>query len=383
MRVHNKSYFTQLFDFDSMRFVNPLVDGVRINELTQNSLEAHIKNCLRMSQRPDAYLPVLSNIRPIPPRTVWEINGDTALQLDKNKFSTWHAKTILNIQEIARRLTKKVDGKIAVELSGGLDTAIIIGVLQSVGLDPTLVGARSNRYEFRTERYVQEKIALTATQVNFIDEEDSLPFANLKSTPTHAIPNKASLFYFLNEVTAKWASKNNYPFVINGIGFDSILIDEVSKPTNEYLFDKINLDDGWANDYVYMPHNVKYVNVASIFCVLKTLITLRSGEQEDTQKLWARNAFKKIIPNELSSYRYKASFGAVYAHGLEKAKSEIMEIFKLSSEVTGLKDLHPSKVATLFNGVLAFDHRAEFEFIARLSYANWIYQLNRSGLILN
>jgi len=355
--------------------------GFNRSDFDNASLEAHTKNCLRMSQRPDAYQPVLKNVVPVPPKSVWEISSLEARQIDRSTFSTKHPKYFGDLQKLAHRLANLVDGELAVELSGGLDTAIVIGLLRSIGFDPTLIGSISDRYEFRTERFIQEKIASLAKCVHFINEADSLPFTNLRSSPLHPIPNKASLFYYLNEVTAKWAVANSHRYVLNGIGFDAVLIDQISEPTNAYFFDPINLDDGWANDYVFASYGVQYVNVASIHSVLKTLITMRSGQSEDVKKLWAREVFKHLIPPELSNYQYKASFGAVYDQGLDEARQDIIEMSTLAYVLTGLNDLHPSEMTVLFNGVRSYDQKAEFAFLARLSYVNWIYQLHRANLI--
>lgn len=366
-----------------MDFIDPLTKGVLRSEFNSASLEKHSKNCMRMSQRPDTYLQVLKNIVPIPPRTIWNVNGNDFLQLDKSTFSTVHTKSIEDIKKIALKLVKLVDGKLAVELSGGLDTAIIIGMLQSIEVDLALVGAISDRYEFRTERLIQQKIALKAKNVHFLGEAEALPFCKLQLTPVHPIPNKASLFYYLNQVTAKWAAENSVKYVLNGIGFDAILIDEIGASTDSYFFDPINLDDGWANDYVFRGLDVQYVNVASLYSVLKTLIAMRVGQLEDPQKLWARKKFEDFIPYELSKFPYKASFGAVYDEGLQQARNDIMEMCEFVYDFTKIKELNPSLMSDLFNGVRSYDHEAEYQFFARLSYANWIFQLNRSNLIVD
>lgn len=182
-------------------------------------------------------------------------------------------------------------------------------------------------------------------------------------------------------MTAKWAAENSIKYVLNGIGFDSILIDEVGTSTDSYFFDPINLDDGWANDYVFRGLDVHYVNVASLYSVLKTLIAMRVGELEDPQKLWARKTFGNFIPYELSRFSYKASFGAVYDEGLQQARNDIMEMCEFVYDFTKIKELSPSLMSALFNGVRSYDHKAEFQFFARLSYTNWVFQLNRLNLI--
>ena len=108
---------------------------------------------------------------------------------------------------------------------------------------------------------------------------------------------------------------------------------------------------------------------------------MRAGHQEDPQKIWARDYFKDYLPSELSKYRYKASFGAVYDCGLEQAREDILEMCGIVNELTGLTEVHPSIMRNLINGFRAYDHDSEFQFLARLSYVSWIYQFHRENLI--
>lgn len=382
MRVSNTQYQTRIFSQSLDDFIDPLSSGIRLSDITHDSLRTHKLNCVRMSQRPDSYLPVILDYTPIPPRSSWELKDGKFHQLNKASYRTDQPVTTIKLQQIVSRLARIVNNQIASEVSGGLDTAIVIGMLRSIGIDPCLVGAISDRYEFRTERHIQQTIAKNAQNVHFINEGESLPFAHLLATPAHALPNKSSLFFYLNKVTALWAKAAGQPFVANGIGFDSILIDKIAPPAKTYTFDPRNLDDNWANDYVFRPLNVTYVNVASIHSVQKALVSMRSGLEEDTQKAWARETFRQFIPRELADYRYKASFAAVYDEGLEHAKDDILFICATAHKLTCLDELDPNKIKALIDGFREYDNKAEFEFLARLSFASWVYQLEKAGVLL-
>ena len=63
--------------------------------------------------------------------------------------------------------------KFGVQLSGGLDSSLIIGILRNVGIEPVLIGLSNDRYEFRTERIIQE-ILLDGLSNNQLISDDGL-----------------------------------------------------------------------------------------------------------------------------------------------------------------------------------------------------------------
>jgi hypothetical protein len=72
-------------------------------------------------------------------------------------------------------------------------------------------------------------------------------------------------------------------------------------------------------------------------------------------------------------YRYKASFGAVYAEGLKSNNDEILHICDIACRHSKLNRLSACYMKKLIKGVEEYDQKSEFEFLARLSFANWIY----------
>ena len=53
----------------------------------------------------------------------------------------------------------------------------------------------SNRYEFRTERMIQQKLAEQNSDVVLIDESTCLPCSRLRAVPAHQVPDLLSLDY--------------------------------------------------------------------------------------------------------------------------------------------------------------------------------------------
>ena len=64
------------------------------------------------------------------------------------------------------------------------------------GIEPFLIGYSCDRYEFRTERYIQSIFSNKVKESILINSKDILPFQNLKGCPPHQIPNPSSLYYF-------------------------------------------------------------------------------------------------------------------------------------------------------------------------------------------
>jgi len=375
MLIKNNSYFTKYFDIKNQIYVLPNKKEWVDIKFTETTLDNHKYNSRAMSQRPDNYRCIINDLLPIPARSSWKVTENGLIEVKQNLINTNIDYSIKDLMRNSKKLLDVLDGEIAIELSGGLDTAIIIGIVKTLGIKVKLIGAISERYEFRTERYVQELLSKEHEDVEFVSELDTLPFSNLTSTPFHAIPNKSSLFYYLNSVTANWAQSKNIKYILNGIGCDTILIDSIQNKSNNYIFDKTNLDDGWANDYIFLPQSSMYVNVAANYSIRKIILSMRAMETLDTKKIWARKVFTDFIPEELSKYQYKASFGATYAEGLKRNRNEIMLVCKKAFEHCKLERINPNEMRKLIMCVEDSDQKAEFEFLARLSFANWIHAM--------
>lgn len=381
MRITNNTLKAKYFCVKRNRFIDLSEKIINVEMLNRSSLEAHIKNCKFFSLNPYHYTPVIDGIYPIPSKTSWWYQEGNFTQTQNQFIDTTIDYDISDIKHATHRYINKIKGRLAVELSGGLDTSIVIGLLRDIKHDPYLIGAESSRFEFRTERFIQNKIAIEPSKTYLFPDTDGLPFANLTNAPTHFLPNKSSLFYYSNIPTLNAAKSFNVDIILNGIGLDSLLVDAVGPANKRYWFDISNIDDGWSNDYVFEPNGISYINVAAIPFVRKILIALRRDQSEDLQKLWARHYFNRLIPQELSKFSYKASFGAVYYEGLEASREEILFITSTIYSLTGLPEYTHDLMSRLIDKVLSFDYESEFLFFGLLSYAVWVHQLKRDNLI--
>ncbi|MCW3108649.1 MAG: hypothetical protein JWQ09_3155, partial [Segetibacter sp.] len=94
------------------------------------------------------------------------------------------------------------DKKIGVQLSGGLDSSLIIGLLKHFQIPFYLVGLTTQRYEFRTEIYVQQILSKWAIESILIDYEKHLPLSNLIEVPKHQYPHSLANDYSSNNAMA-------------------------------------------------------------------------------------------------------------------------------------------------------------------------------------
>lgn len=379
--IRNSLYTTQYYCVDQLRFIEPEIEKIKVSDLTAESLKRHNENCLYLSLNPYHYNPVVRKIYPIPPKTAWEYNCGQFKLIQRPYINTTKDYDLNKILQATKLSIKNCKDRIAVELSGGLDTSIIIGILRELDVEPYLIGAESTRFEFRTEKYIQHKLINDPQKTYLFDEKEGLPFADLMHAPVHFLPNKSSLFYQLNIPTLKKAKEFGVNFVLNGIGLDSILIDAVGAPEKNYWYDLSNIDDSWANDHIFYPSGIRYLNVGAVPFVRRMLISLRRGQKQDIQKLWARNYFRNQLPIELVNYSYKASFGGIYYKGLKVAEEEILALTSYAYSITKIPELNPNNMKKLVAQVLSFSNKSEFNLFSLLSYAVWIFQLEKANRI--
>lgn len=270
--------------------------------------------------------------------------------------------------------------KFAIELSGGLDTSLLISIAKRAGLNPALIGILSSRYEFRTERVIQDLYAAQDAHVSMIAEDSALPMTRLKEVPAHFLPNKSSLFYSRHRAVAKAASNLGCKFVVHGIGLEPLLVAETRPPLGPYL-DRLAMDDRWAEEYVFPKLDGHYVNISKMSPFFELLRRLRPDEPEDPHKWWARHFFSKILPSQLALFSYKADFSGAYISGLESGRDDIGEIARVAFEVSGNDELQPSCLLRLVDKSAHLSHDDDVRLMANLSFATWVYGLVRDELI--
>ena len=383
MIITNRKKNYIYFNKNTNKTHDNIFDLLNVDIVKFASLQNHEKNISNFFIRPDLYQEVLHGIYPIPPQTRWLYDEGKFFCLNDTSvnFNTNFSDFLYTIRRLSSVLRNK---KIAIELSGGLDTSLIIGLMHHLGINPFLIGIRSKRYELRTEAFVQDDFCKKFNNVQFINGEKTLPFTKITEAPRHQLPSSSSIYFMFAKLMAKECNSNNIDILLSGMGFDALLCDNIysngsNKVPNHWF--KWVLDDHWFNENVYSKMNITYKSAAYSQLLIKLIWLLRSGQDEDSKKVWARNFFKDFLPKELVYYSYKADNSGGFLDGFLNAKKEIEKIFRLAYAVTEYKEFSPVALEDLYYNSHLVDEKKDKKIIATVSFAIWIYTLIRDKAI--
>jgi hypothetical protein len=380
--INNPTKKTQYLDITSRVVVEDVWKSITAKTVREASLGAHELNSFHFAPNPRNYSPVLSGLIPIPPRTVWML-GEEARNLFFNPSTNSFTRDYeLDFNRVCKKILSIINlSNLAVEVSGGLDTSIIISLLREAGLNPPLVGFSYPHYEFRTEKYLQNNFCSSAPKYRLLKSNAGLPYMDILKVPRHPLPNKASLFFARHKVTAEAALEMGISLILNGIGADALLCDAVPFNGMPYSFHRSNINDEWPNEFIFQPLGCEYVSAVTLAPISKLVYRLRMGACEDSKKLWARNFFSEILPLELSRFAYKGAHDAVYQEGIEEMIPLLDELGNVAYSVTKNELLRPDKLKGLASDPGNASHEETVFLMARISYCVWIYGLIRDGII--
>ncbi len=377
--IHNKTRSSlyldarsgELLTFDqARRNINPSVDDYN------NYMSAG----LYYASTPGRFWPIAGMFL-VPSRTKWifkdgyiEYLGEQGVVSRLNHYSNTRYLGVVN--SYARVLRGK---KVAVELSGGLDSTIIFRILRHVAVEPFLIGFVSDRYEFRTERKIQVDLSLETETCVLINESTNGLFSGLKRVPAHPIPSPLSLFYERHVKIANTAKSLDVDVVLTGLGGDALFIEEVPSfgPYPKSLLSGWVFQDQWSQDVIYSKLGVSHFCAYSLREVQRDILEGRSGLCEDRLKLWARKKLEKYLPQELSRYAYKASHSGMYSDALRERSSEILEIMQCVFEDTGNVAFHTAVNQRIIDDWSNVELTRQQKFFANLSFCVWYIAIRK------
>lgn len=254
--IVNNSNSILYYDTNSNVLLNNIWDQLTLEDISKSNYNNHRLNSSRYIQSPDFYKPVFKNIYPIPPRSKWVYDGFSFNCSQSIEYLPPNCDLIQLIKKISKPLKKY---KVGVELSGGLDSSIIISMLINNGIDPYLFGFSCDRYEFRTERHVQSIYSKKVENSFLIDSRKILPFQNLLQCPIHQLPNPTSLYYYGKQVTAKYCEENNVDILFNGMSGDALFCDAVIDNKKPISWHSWMMDNRWFDENIFSKSKVKYL----------------------------------------------------------------------------------------------------------------------------
>lgn len=367
--IVNNSNDIMYYDSDYDCLLDNIWNHLTLNNIEKSNLDNHIHNSLRYIQSPDFYKPVINKIYPIPPRSIWHYDGNYF----KCSQSLEVSNSIYDLHGYITKIIKSIKNyKVGVELSGGFDSSLIIELLLSNGVDPFLIGYSCKRYEFRTERSIQSIYTKKVKESILIDSGDVLPFLDLPNCPLHQLPNPTSIYYKSKYLSAKYCKSNNVDILFNGMSGDNLFCEIASGDKLPQSWYNWMIDNRWFHENIFLKEKVSYLPVHTH--QLSSLIFKERHDMGfDSEKIWARQYFKKYLPKELVNYTYKADHVGDYIEGIKRSFFDIKKMFKITKEVTGNKEFSESNFLKLFKNIEIYDDNQLKDIMAKTSFAVWIY----------
>lgn len=313
----------------------------------------------------------------LPPLSTWALDG-TSLQEKKAEPPTLRDPTMDSFLAASDCFFANLEGKkIAVQLSGGLDTSLIIGIMRHLSIPHTLIGLANARYEFRTESRIQQLLAAHAEECVLIDHESCLPYAELSDIPKHQWPDGNAITFAADRAMAGACAQRGIDTLIAGSGGDVLLVSAITE--NQYLWKPNYFYNTFLRQYVYQPAGVELLPFFADAGVVACMRGLRMNQARDSSKRWARRFFAQYLPMELVDYDYKADFWGVYVDGLSDARATIVGLHERAFAATGNAYFAPRQLELLLNSPLNdCDPSLYRRLDARISLAAWLSGLTRA-----
>jgi hypothetical protein len=379
MELRNESNEIQYFSLDRNQFVDENTALEIAISFKAELYHNFLSNGLNTLRRPGKYH-YFSGLAAVPPGSIINVgNYQYEILSSINVYEVNNSRSFSDLFFEIETILQELSGKsIGVELSGGLDSSLIIEALLKFGVDPILIGFSSEKYEFRTEREVQKVYESKVNRSILIRYEDCFAFDNLKETPKHPIPVSESHFFNRHKTVATVAKKNNIDILFSGEAGDQLLSFPIEISENSFLpteFSYWCLAEHWSNQYVYKKMGVNYLSGMALGSLPSLLISLRGKHAWDPMKLWARKAFKDCLPRELSDFAYTAFHNRWVSDGLNHASDIIEELTELAFKKFKIDSLDPLKMKKQAKIYSTLEEENRKTFLLNLAFASWYYSI--------
>lgn len=369
------------FNLTHNQFQDEIFEELKNGLWKQYDIHAHLKNSYVPSDKPDQQHRVLSDFVVIPPGTRYDVQkGRLVPDLYTAQRVPIDKQRLFNLFE--KYFSQFADRRIAVHLSGGLDSSIIIGLLEAFKIPFSLVGLTSDRFEFRTERQVQERLAPLGKTTTLIDMEDYPSYSNLKNKPLTNIPD-SNIKQMEASTAVAQACSEVADVVFTGQGGDTLFVDAIPNSSvpwscninNEFILP-------FEAAHIYPEHGLELISPFADHEIINAIYSLRIGQKADARKWWARHFFKEILPHELAAFDYSADFFGTSLSGLQLAREDFFDILETAYEITEHPTFSPPSVKRfLASDVLSFEYQSYISFTTKLSLAVWYHSLKREGYV--
>jgi hypothetical protein len=367
----------RFYHLPSGRLECSIWNELRTGEIWRSAdFEAHEKNTLTGAGDRTDWLPIFADWFPIDEEQVWCERSRRAIDpIHIPNADT--AGSMEDFLEAARTFFARFKGrKIGVQLSGGFDSSLVIGLLRHFGIPHGLVGLKSDRYEFRTERVIQKYLASQNLEVELLDERACLPCSRLGEVPPHQVPDLLSLNHAQDLDMALACKRLGIEVLLSGGGGDNLLGQAVPVDPASCLWRPQTFTDPFPVDIVYRPRGIELLSFFSDLGIVDACYRLRRGHEDDHRKLWAREFFQQFVPRELVDYHYCTDFWGRSIDGLALALNEIRRLHREALGYTGNPYFGEDRLEALIAEDIYRPRKELYQRIeARSSAAVWVCSL--------
>ena len=372
----------------SLSFVNiekGVVQADIWNELKQGlwrefSVENYLNNNSIGEVNQNKWLPIFPNYKVVNPGFRWDKATQTIVA-DLYQPDVYPNATLNTFLSTTERYFSQFAGKkIGVHLSGGLDSSLIIALLRHFNIPFVAIGLCSHRFEFRTERIIQQVMSEYADESLLLDMDDYPFYGNLDKKPKHQIPDSNIKMLDASFALAQEFKSRGCQVVFSGQGGDTLLAESMKYTET---FDGYNIGNEftfpWEQDFVYRPMGMELHSFFSDKGVIDQIASLRIGQNEDPLKIWARAFFSSLLPRELTQFTYCADFFGYSMDGLQQAKPTFKLLFEEAYDYLQHPLFSPKGINQILNtDILTLEYKTYCEFCSKLSIAVWIHSLFRN-----
>lgn len=353
-----------------------IVEELRAGLWRDYNIDNRLYNDELGEMRISEWQPLFPDITPVMPG--FHYNSETGAMEEERFVPRQREMTMSLFLDTVERYFARFEGrKIGVHLSGGLDSSLIIGLLHHFGIPFNLYGMVTDRYEFRTERRIQDLLAPLGERTCYV-HIDEHPFYNLLDRyPFHQIPDSYIKSYDSATTIAEEARRDGVEVIFGGQGADTLFVDAIPTEVGAISFNIGNeFAVPWEEDLVYHPRGVELVSFYGDPEIIEAIYNLRLGKASDAWKLWARDFFREFLPRELAEYHYVADFNGLSLSGLEAAKPVVNRLFEEAYDLLRHPIFSPESTQVMREtNVFKFDYKLYSAYCARISIAVWLHAL--------
>lgn len=371
-----KESYLSFYDYSSKNICLDIWDKIANGEWKNFDIDAFLYNNTLPCCNLHKSLPLYKNYYQIVPGTKWS-QDHNSLKLDLYTPVYTEKTTLSDFLELSAKYFEQLKAKrIGVHLSGGLDSGLIIAILKHLNIPFVPIGLKSDTFEFRTERRIQEILLEWGEDGLLIDMHDVPFYSDLTSIPKHQIPDEHIKSVASTKMLAKAFAERGCDVVLSGQGGDSLLVDEVISIKSL----KFNINDEFINhtnnSRYYEPLGLQLKSFFANRKIINFFSSIRLGQELDPKKLWIRFWAKKILPIELSEFSYSADFFGLSMQGLENARPTIKLLFEEAYDISHLANFSPKNVKRfLKQDVFSFEFNNYINYCGLISVACWYHSL--------